>query len=764
MTLFTGIRSTFLLEPTASEPERLVSVEPGNNNQFSYLNYRDLQDSNIFTDVLGFRSTQLNLRNGTEISIVNGLAVTANFFEMLGVSTHLGRTFLSTEAQAEQEPRLAVLSFAYWQRRFQENPSVIGQFLYLNGQSFLVLGILPKDYHAVTPAFTTPEIYVPASRLILPNLDSRNNGNSLNVIGRLKPGATADQAQSAVTVLNVELERIYPNENRDAGRPATVVRYRTLPLEALVFPLLLMLLCGVVLLIACANVAGLLLAKAANRQREIAVRVALGASRGRLIQSLLAESFILSLIGGGASLLLTFWLMSALGVLNLPTEATLYINLQADVWLYVYAFILVVLTSILCGIIPALKATKGNLAAEIQHGSGHGSTGRLWLRRAFVVGQVAAALTLLVISSLFLRSLVRISSLDPGFDLDNGLVATVHLPASQYSPDRMLLLAQRAVASVAGITGVQSASVANLMPLGNDASVDRFTVEAQDEPGARTGVNTVGPRYFETMGIGLLNGREFQPADSAGAGPVVIVNKAFRDAYFGGGNGIGRRIRIDGDVSAEVIGVVDNSSYRGFGEQPMPLLYYAFTQRPALSTQVRPLFVHVRMNQPTAAAMQAMKRSIEGLDGSVVVEVGTLRQATNFGPALQRTVTSLLGLLGGLGLILSMIGLYGVMSHVVTSRSAEIGIRMALGASPLRVLWSVMGDGLKLVSIGVGIGSAISLALARPLASFLAGLSPADPMSFGGTAVLLILVGLCASYIPARRATRVDPVVALREQ
>ncbi len=457
LTLFTAVRAIFFHTPSIAAPNRVVGVEPGNSNQFSYLNFRDLQQSGIFESVAGFRRVTLNLRGRDRVERVNGFAVTANFFEMLGVGTVIGRPFTAAEAAAEAHPRLAVLSFRFWQSRFNEDPAVIGQRLTLNNASFDVIGVLPESYKAVGPT-DAPDLYVPLSALVLPTIDNRSNGNALGVLGRLPPGTTREQAQQAVTALGQQLEQTYPRDNRGMERPAKLVPLQVREFggwqEPLLISTVLLTLFGLVLLSACANVAGLLLARLSRRQREMAVRIALGARRGRLIRMLLAESFGLASLGAAAGGLLFVWLTGLLRTISLPAGlGEMQLSLDFDATVAFYALALVLATGLLCGIVPAWRATRSNVVADIQSGESYGATGRLWMRHAFVVGQVAASVTLLVISALLVRSLMRIAVLDPGFDLDRGLVASVNLEADRYAVDGGLPLGERIVDALRGTAG-----------------------------------------------------------------------------------------------------------------------------------------------------------------------------------------------------------------------------------------------------------------------------------------------------------------------
>jgi predicted permease len=769
LTLFSAIRAVLFYTPTIASAERVVGVQPGNSNQFSYLNYRDLQQSNIFESVAGFRRVSLNLRGAERVERVAGLAVTANFFDMLGVRTSVGRPFTELEAAAEQQPRVAVISYRFWQRRFNGDPAVLGQRLMLNNALFDVMGVLPEPYRSVSPTETF-DIYVPLSALVLPTIDDRGNGNALGVLGRLAPGVSRQQAQAAVTTLGQQLEQAYPRENQGMGRPATIVPLEVREFgsreEPLMISAVLLTLFGLVLLSACANVAGLLLARVAERQREMAVRVALGARRGRLIRMLLAESFGLACLGAVAGGILFVWFASLLRSVSLPGDiGEEGVTLTVDMAVAFYGIALVAATGLLCGIVPAWRATRGNVVADIQSGQSYGATGRLWMRHAFVVGQVAASITLLVIASLLLRSLVRVSALDPGFDRDHGLVAIVNVEADRYAIDGALPLGERIVDALKGMPGVESASFAGILALGMDQSSTRLQVEGlpPGSVGSSTFLNSVGPGYFATLGIPVVAGREFDARDRQGSPEVAIVSEAFARAYFPGQNALGQRIRrSDRDAYAEIVGIVADSKYGSIGEAPTPIHYSAYTQRPRISTQVRPLFVHVRSTAAPTTVLSEVRRVITALEPTAYIDVQTLRDATVFETAMRSLVTRLFGTVGVVALLLATIGLYGVMAFVVSSRTREFGTRMALGARSAQILRSVITQGLRLVAIGVAIGGLASWLLARTLVAVLAGLSPADPIAFGSATLLLLLVAVAACYFPARRAASLNPVEALR--
>ena len=772
LALFSVIRAIFFHQPTLADRDRAIGVEPGNSDQFSYLNYRDLRDSGIFDAVAGYREVRVNLHTGTSADSLSALVVTANFFDAARLPVAMGRSFGAAEAQAEGEPRLAVISHALWRRRFEADQAIVGREIRLNGEPFVVLGVLPEQYQSVA-LLSAPDVYVPISRLVLPTMVDRHNGNALSVIAWLPGGMTSRQAQAAVTNFGRGLEQRYPVENREMGRPAHVVSLVSRELGdspvRFVAPAILLMLFGLVLLSACANVAGLLLARAAHRQRELAIRTALGARRGHLVRMLLAESLILAVAGMLTGGVLGLWLIRTLNMLDIPGAGAPNLALEVSAWLAAYAVLLTLATGLLCGLVPSWRAGRATVADDIQRGESQIVTGRLWMRHAFVVGQVASCAVLLVLSSLMIRSLYRLTAMSPGFDLDHGVVATVHLDAARYAVDGGLALAEQMADRVKALPGVQSVAFANILALGTDTSATQLQVEGGREgppeggPHARTYVNSVSAGYFESLGVAMLRGRDFDAHDRAGAPPVVIVSEALARAYFPNEDAIGRRVRqSSGEPYAEIVGIVRDHKHASYGEAPAPIIYYAYPQRTRVSNQVRPIFLHVRTAGPSAAVILAVRRIVAALDVNIAAEVMTLRQAAGTELAVRQFGERVLTAAGVLALLLAAIGLYSVMAFVVASRTAEIGLRVALGASARQVLAGVLGRGLRLVIWGMAIGGALSMAVSFALSGLVVGVSAADPISYAVTTLVLIVVGAAACYLPARRAARMDPLVALR--
>jgi putative ABC transport system permease protein len=757
LALYAGVVTIFRHQPTMADPAQVVGIEPGSGRQFSYQNYRDLRDSGAFSSVAGFRISAMNRRVGDQLERLSVLVVTDNFFDSLRIRARLGRAFSATEAVPERSPRVVVIDHPYWNARYGADPNAIGQTMSLDGELFTVIGVLPEDYRSVT-GFMTPSAYVPVSALTLPTLNDRGSA-TLSVIARLAPGGTREQAQAKATAIGAELERRFPVVNEGMSRPARVfpadaMQFRGTPIGFRLFPIVLLVLFGLVLLIGSVNVAGLLLARAISRQHELTIRSALGASRFRVFQALLTESFLLSMLSAVAGFALIGLLRGSdlLGSMR-PLERAL----SADRQLLWPALFLVALTTILCGVAPALRSSKLDLLAALRKG-GSGATGRLNLRSAFVMGQVALSLTLLVVSTLCLRSQLRIVNIDLGFDLHHGVVSRFNVEPVRGPLEARLAYADRVVERIEQIPGVQSAAVSALVPLGGDALVASFHPAGRsDIPGTRPSTLSVGPRYFETLSIPLTEGREFAATDRDGTPAVAIVNQTFVNTYFPNASALGQRVEIGGESDAEIVGIVRDSKIDTIGEAPKSVVYYPYAQRP------RRLMVIARTAGDPAAMLPAVRAAIAELDATASVTIGTLRDAASTELAMRRVGTQMVGAIGILGLFLTAIGLFGVVSFLVASRTVELGIRMALGATTGQLHREVLRHAARLIGGGIAIGIAASLLVTPALATFLAGLSPVDPIAFVAAAAVLALIAFSASYLPARRVARVDPLLALRE-
>jgi putative ABC transport system permease protein len=563
------------------------------------------------------------------------------------------------------------------------------------------------------------------------------------------------------------LEKSYPRENASFGEPAFAFPVSGLEslqerspqpefFTGLAAPFVV---AGMLLLIACANVAGLMLARGAVRQREIAIRLALGASRAHVTRLLLADSFLLSILGAAGALLVTAWLTPLLAQVRIPNTAALPpFNLKMDMRLAVYMLAVALATVLFCGLVPARQFSGLRILPCLKQSTLQGRR-RSGLRRFLVSGQVAVSALLLVVCLLFLHSLLYIGNVNPGFDIDHGITASVTPEQKTLTSAQGYALAEELVARVKTLPGVESASFASLIPLSGDDSAGG--IRLKDRPDFHSPMvlfSNVGPAYFRTMGIHVLGGREFQASDRPGTPAVAIVNRTFARLFFPNGDALGKVVRGGGDAEPwrEVVGVVADNKYESYAEGPTPQLFSPFLQVGGR------IFVQIRTSGVPAGNLAAVRQVIADMDRSLVADVRTTRDATSMEFVLRRLSTGFLAAMGTLGLILSMIGLYGVISWEVSRRTAEIGIRMALGASRGEVRQMVLRSALAPVSGGIGAGIGAAVLVALPLRSFLAGVSTTDPVTIGGVAALLTLVSLVATWFPVRRATRVDPIATLR--
>jgi predicted permease len=754
--LYAALQRVVGHEPTIAEPARLVGVEPGNANQFSYLDYKDLLRTGIFEDALAFRTAPLNLGVAPDVRRRNVMLVTANFFDVLGVQPGMGRLF-SVDARPERDPRVVVVTARYWRTELGADPAAIGRQMVFNDEPYTIVGVLRDDYQSIV-GWIGPEIYVPVSASTLTTMADRG-APSLTVLARLKPGVSVGASEAAVTAFAAVLEAQYPDRLERRGRSASVfpadqVQFRGSGARGIqVFATLSRVMVGLVLLIACINVMGLLMARATTRRREIAVRVAVGAGRLRVAQAMLVEGFLLVVVGAAVGLPLAF----AITKVPLPRVLQgLQEIVRLDASLIPFALLLIVITTLICGAIPAIRATRGHLISEGRLG-GEGVTPRLFLRHSLIVGQVAMSLVLIVASFLCVRSQILVARTDVGFDIDHGVVARFGLGDDKYAGEARVRFAERLIERIATIPGVTSVSMADLVPLGGDSLVRSFHPAGRtDIPGTRPSVFAVGPDYFRTLGISFVGGRDFSVADAAGAPAVAIVNETFAKTYFPGRTVVGQRVQIEDEPDAEIVGLVKDNRIGTIGEAPQSVVYYAFAQSPS------DLVLHMRTATAPDALVPAVARVIEEVDGNVSVGVDTLRAATSLELQMRRVGTFIMGTMGAVGLLLAIVGLYSVMTYASASRTVEVGIRMALGATSPRIRWEMLRRALIVVGSGVGVGAAASAGVMPFFSTFLAGVSPFDPMAFGGAAALLLFVGLAAGYLPARRSASLDPARALR--
>jgi predicted permease len=765
LTVFGIFESMFLAGVSASEPDRIFHLWVGGSNRASYPNFRDLRDSNAVADLAGYDGRQFSLGSSDDRKKEFGQVIAGRYFEMLGVQPATGRLFTADEEKPERDAQVAIISDGFWRRQYSADPRALGATIHLNGRPYTIVGILPKSYRSIHGMGVQLPLYVPYTVALAGASANDRTAGSLELLIKLAPGVTREQGSAALLAASRELGRLYPEQNKQFDRIRTYaiqgpefIQREDGSMMVLVFMTVLMVIVGMILLIACANVAGLLIARAVGKRKEVVVRLAIGASRARVIRLFLSESITLTLLGGIAAIFVQLGAVQALGHINLPIEIPLEFRVEPNWRVILYAVLVAAATALMCGIAPGLEAVKANLSAGLKNEIAAPSRHRLFtLRNGLVIGQVAVSLLLVVISFLFVRSLQKVHSADPGFNVANQLIASIDVDRPEKTSPR---LTEDAMDALARLPGVRSASGSFIVPLtSNDWTTDLMP---DNDPARRRLVhgNAVAPRYFETMGIAVLRGREIQRTDSDEAPYVAVINQALVQQVFGGGEVLGRTLGIPGQKKPyEIVGVVADSKYESLGEGPTPTVYLSYRQAPGPSG----LTLNVRTAGPASAMTAEVRSAIRQIEPAAHVEVKTMKEITAFSMVPNQVGAVLLGGMGVLGLLLASIGLYGVLAYAVGRRTREIGVRVALGASRQEVLRVVLGDAMVLIGIGGGIGIALAVLLTKPLSTFLSeGVTAADPGTLVPVLVVLAITGLAAAAVPAIRALRVDPMSALR--
>jgi predicted permease len=780
-TIFTMVSSVFLNPLPVEEPRRLAVVYTEDQNnaafglaQLSYPNYEDFRDENqVFTGLAawGFPIPVSMLADREPEQVFTEL-VSGNYFQVMGVEPAVGRFLTPAEDVAEGGNPVVVMSHRLWTRRFGQDPSVVGRALSLNGVTYDVIGVAREGFQGVNALFS-PDLWAPMAmyRQVLPAqfhqwFDSRR-ALFFNVGGRLQPGVEIAEAQAHMKTLAAALEKEYPEPNK--GR--TVV-LRPLA-EATIFPgirdalvkggALLMTIVGLVLLIACFNVANLLLAKASGRRKEIAVRLAMGAGRGKLVRQLLSESLLLGLLGGAVGLVVAFWGKDLIWTMRPPFLAQNLVDLTIDTRVLLFTLGVSVLTSLLFGLVPAIQSSREGVieALKDEARTAGRSRGSIFFRNALVVAQVALSIVALVAGGLFLRSLESAHRIDPGFETEKLVVLTVNPGQAGYDQPRAEELYDRVLLELEGSPDVASASWATNAPLFGGFQRSVF-LEGQpaDEAGVLVSTNGVDTGYFDTVGTPLLSGRDFTRADREGSVPVAIVNEEMAKNFWPGADPMGKRFRFySEDFFHEVIGVAATSKYVTLGENPTPMVFYPRRQ---LFTDT--MVLHVRTTGDPSQALAASRQALREIDPRVpATNTWTISEVIAQSLWAPKLAAVLLATLGGLALALASVGLYGVVAYSVSQRVQEIGLRMALGAAQSDVIRLVLKQAMILVGLGTALGLLVSLAVSNVVATILFG-SARDPLTFISVPLGLALVALVASLVPALRASRVDPLAALRHQ
>lgn len=757
MTIFNITTSFLFSEPSARDSASLIAIWEGGNSSSSLTDYKFLRDSHVFDGTAGINvEREVNWRAGDQTSRLYAGLVTDDYFNTLGVPFLFGRGI------APHEMSTAVLAYRVWRSKFAGDPAILGRKLILDGRIFTIVGVLPANHRSIAGFALSPEVYIPVER----------DDDAVQFYARMPKGMTIPIARSRLKSVFEQLDRIYPkdgwkraNQVQAMGVTGFDVLNQNIPGAVAAFFAMLMIVVGLVLLIACTNVASLLLARSFSRSHELALRVSLGASRRRIIRHLLAESLLLSALGSLAGLLIDIACTRVMGKVALPLPIPIHIVISPDWRLMWYSLGAVIVSALFCGLLPALKAAKRDVNDALKRDQRQ--TGTAWnLRSILVAGQLAMSVVLLATGFLFVHNLLRATSMNPGFDVQHTIWAYMRLVPEKYTDadqNKQIAVVHAALERLRALPGVESAAITRRVPL-NDNCVTETELRA-DLSGAPVRVsyecNNVGPDYFRTIGTPILRGREFSPADRKGSRPVAIVNETLAKTVFKGADPLGHTI-TDGFKGAEsllIVGVAKDGKYFTLGEKQRLAAYQPYF------AYAEPVNLHflVRTISSPATYVKPISDILGRLDSTAAIETKPMSEALGLALLPSRAGARMLGSMGILGLVLAAIGLYGVLLYSISRRLREIGLRIALGATPLDVLRIIGRQGLILVASGTTVGLALVFWVTRPLALFLVpGLSPFDPGALLAVVGVLAAVAILAMVVPALRALRVDPITSLR--
>lgn len=785
--IFGMINSIFLRPLDVKDPAQITVLTfqhgRGHENQsISYQEFQDIQQQpdSPFSGVMGWELSSLGLRvNGKNFALIANY-VPAGFFDTLGIQPAAGRLLFASEGKTVGADPVIVLSYRFWSARLGSDPSVIGSKVLVNGHPFTVVGVTPKDFHGLSP-FLDMQAYVPyamgvtlgAPQDLLTNVKHDN----VHPLARLKPGVTLNQARAALAVEGTRLGVKFPEIDKDlsiAIYPELLARPDPASASGVILASQMFLgLAILVLLLACANVANLLLVRATIRHREVAIRIALGGTKSRILRLLLTESVMLALAGGLGGVFLGWWGAHAVGSIDLHTSLPLAIDLSFDWRVFTYSFFAALLTGIIVGIVPAFRASRTSLMETLRESGRAVAAGRHRLRGALVTAQVAGSLMLLIIAALFIRSMRNAQHVDLGFKPDGLVNMTMDPSGIGYDVTQTQQFFDDMLARVRALPGVQSASVAFAVPLGYYNSVSTPIILGYTPPKGEGAPmmydNYISGGYFANVGISMIRGRDFNSGDTREAMRVAIVNRAFADKFWPGQEAIGREFHLKDDTKqrpVQIVGIVENSRYDDLQGPIQPFLYLAFSQVEDNKIPIRTLQVRVAGKNPEGI-VPSVEQVIAGLAPTLpVFNVQTMTQGlyTLNGFLIYRLGAALAAVMGLLGLALAIVGVYGVVSYATSQRTHEIGIRMALGAQRDQILRLVFRQGLVITAIGIVVGLLLATAVGRVVGQFLVGVAGTDPISFASVSLILAGVALFACWIPARRAMRVDPAIALRHE
>lgn len=769
--IFSFVNAALFRPPDIEKPEQLVEVwqhakTRNGFNSYSPLSFPDFDyyrtNNHVFSGMIAFESEfgEVSWNRSDHSETLTGELVSGNYFSLLGVNAVLGRTLSVEDDRVAGASPVVVLRNACWRQRFAADPHIVGRELTLNGHKFTIIGVAQQKFDGMLIGFA-PDFWAPISahreiKPSQPDLVASRDSHWLMAAGRLRPGVSPAQASSEFAILAQQLEVQNPNTNKDLTAVVVPADLTPVPLRGLVsgVSVLLMAVVGLVLLIACANVANLSLAQAVRRQSELAVRSALGAPRWRVIHQMLTESVLLACLGGVMGVLVALWGAPLLLALK-PAFLPISMNVTPDWRVLLFTVALSVVTGVMVGIAPALRSTRNRVVTGfnlLAHATTHSKS---FLRNFLVVSQVAFGLLLLIVAGLCIRSLRNAHAVDPGFAVEHSLTASFDLTTAGYDQPRGEALEKQLVDRLKALPGVSAVGLADHLPLGTQTDQSAIKVDG------RTVVfdfAAISPGYLQSMGVPLLKGRDFNDGDSGSAPDVVLVNEAFAKKVWPDEDPVGKQMRVPGTQrQGQVAGVVGTGKYRSLGEDPRPFVFLSL-----LENYQPTAVVVVRTSVAPAAMVETVRREMAGVDPALAVQAQTLKEHLKLALFPAEAAGTLLGSFGLLALALAVVGLYGMLAYSVGQRTREIGIRTALGAQTRDVMRLVMLQGIKLAGMGMAIGLVAALLSTRLLEFLLYGISPTDPLAFAGVTAGFLAIVAVATYIPARRATKVDPMVALR--
>ena len=778
--IFSLVNAVLLRSLPVDRPNQIVSVavrgKDDSMSAFSYPNFKDFRDRNEVLDgLLVYRFVPLSLSRSGLNERIWAYEVSGNYFDVLGVKAVQGRTFLPEEDKTKNSHPVVVLSYDCWQRRFNAATDIVGKELLINNHQFQVIGVAPQGFKG-TEFVYTPEIWLPASMMEWAEpgstwIDKRGSRNFF-AVGRLKSGVSAKQAEASLNLFAQQLAKEYPDTNEGQTITITAPGFILPDLRGAVvnFSWVLMAAVALVLLVTCTNLAGLMLARATDRRREIAIRLAMGANRLRLMRQLLTESILLSFIGGIVGVFLALWIIDMLVALKPPIDFPLSLDVSVDWRVLVFSLAVSVAAGAIFGLAPAVQATRPDVARALKDTAAQGGAAKGRLRSVLVVAQIAISLVVLIAAGLVVRTLQQLQTMNPGFDSRNALTMSFDLGLQGYEDARGQQFYRQLTERLQSLPGVESATIGSYIPLSLNYNSNNVFVEGkpaergENAPVAMTA--TVGPNYFKTLRTTILQGREFTEQDQEKSEPVAVVNETFVRRLMpelqNTAEAVGKRFSFKNSTGpwVRIVGVAEAGKYFNIAEDPRPFVWTAMSQD---YNSTGMLIVRTKGNPESLFG--PVREQVQSLDPTLpLFDVKTLTEHMKFALFPAKVAATVLGVFGLVALMLAAIGVYGITSYAVAQRTHEIGVRLALGAQLSDVLRLVLGHGLKLTIIGAAIGLIGAFLVTRAITSVLYGVSATDPVTFGLVSVVLVGVALLACYVPARRATKVEPLIALRNE